>query len=48
MAHEADDITEELRQLYLMLEAKQMTETDFDARERELLDRLDAIREAQI
>ena len=45
MAHEADAITEELRQLYLMLEAKQITEDDFDARERELLDRLDAIRE---
>lgn len=45
MAHEADAITEELRQLYLVLEAKQMTETDFDLRERELLDRLDAIRD---
>jgi len=47
MAHEADAITEELRQLYLMLEAKQITEADFDARERELLDRLDAIRESR-
>ena len=47
MAHEADAITEELRQLYLMLEAKQIAEADFDARERELLDRLDAIRESQ-
>ena len=47
MAHEADAVTEELRQLYLMLEAKQMTEADFDARERELLDRLDAIRESR-
>ena len=45
MAHEADAITEELRQLYLVLEAKQITEADFDARERELLDRLDAIRD---
>lgn len=45
MAHEADAVTEELRQLYLMLEAKQISEADFDARERELLDRLDAIRE---
>ncbi|MBI3265210.1 MAG: gas vesicle protein GvpG [Acidobacteria bacterium] len=43
MAHEADAITEQLRQLYLMLEAKQITEADFDARERELLDRLDGI-----
>ena len=47
MAHEADAITEELRQLYLTLEAKQITEADFDARERELLDRLDAIRESR-
>ena len=47
MAHEADAVTEELRQLYLMLEAKQIAEADFDARERELLDRLDAIRESQ-
>ena len=45
MAHEADAITEELRQLYLMLEAKQIAEADFDARERVLLDRLDAARE---
>lgn len=47
MAHEADAITEELRQLYLMLEAKQIAEADFDARERVLLDRLDAIRESR-
>lgn len=45
MAHEADAITEELRQLYLMLEAKQIAEADFDDRERQLLDRLDAVRE---
>ena len=45
MAHEADAITEELRQLYLKLEAKQIAEAEFDARERGLLDRLDAIRE---
>jgi hypothetical protein len=48
MAHEADAITEDLRQLYLTLEAKQITEADFDARERELLDRLDAIRERPV
>ena len=47
MAHEADAITEELRQLYLMLETKQIAEADFDARERVLLDRLDAIRESR-
>ncbi|MBI4519721.1 MAG: gas vesicle protein GvpG, partial [Gemmatimonadetes bacterium] len=47
MAHEADAITEELRQLYLMLEAKQIAEADFDAREGELLDRLDRVRERE-
>ena len=47
IAHEADAITEELRQLYLMLDTKQIAEADFDARERELLDRLDAIRESR-
>jgi len=44
-AGEADAITEELRQLYMMLEAKQIAEADFDARERELLDRLEAIQQ---
>ena len=43
MAGEADRVTDELRQLYLALEAKQIDEADFDARERVLLDRLDAI-----
>lgn len=43
-AGEADAITEELRQLYLMLEAGKITEAEFDAREHTLLDRLDAIR----
>lgn len=47
LAGEADAITEELRQLYLMLEAKQVTEDQFDEREHLLLDRLDAIRERE-
>ena len=45
MAHEGEAITEELRQLYVKLEAKQIAEADFDARERELLDRLDAVQD---
>ncbi len=44
MAGEADAITEELRQLYLRLEAGQITELNFDDQEQTLLDRLDVIR----
>ena len=43
IAGEADAITEELRELYMMLETGRITEADFDARERTLLDRLEAI-----
>lgn len=45
MAGEADAITRELQQLYAELEAGRIGEAEFDARERELLDRLDAIQE---
>jgi Gas vesicle protein G len=40
---EADAIRNELSQLYLALEAGSVSEDAFDARERELLDRLDDI-----
>jgi hypothetical protein len=43
MAGEADAITEELRQRYLQLERGEISEADFDAHERRLLDRLDTI-----
>ena len=43
MAGEAEAITEELRQLYMMLESGQITEMQFDEQEQTLLDRLDAI-----
>ena len=42
---EADSIRLELSQLYLALESGAVTEDIFDARERELLDRLDIIEE---
>ena len=42
---EADSITDELSELYMMLETGKITESEFDAREKELLDRLDEIRE---
>ena len=41
--NEADSITNELSDLYMMLETGKITESEFDAREKELLDRLDEI-----
>jgi len=43
MLGEADAITQELRDLYMMLETGRVTEAEFDARERVLLDRLEVI-----
>ncbi|MBI3108493.1 MAG: gas vesicle protein GvpG [Candidatus Rokubacteria bacterium] len=43
MLGEADAITQELRDLYMMLETGQITEAEFDAKERALLDRLEVI-----
>jgi hypothetical protein len=44
-ANEAEAITTKLSELYMMLETGQMTEAEFDAAEKGLLDRLDAIKE---
>lgn len=44
-ANEAEAITTKLSELYMMLETGQMTEAEFDAAEKTLLDRLDAIKE---
>ncbi|MBU1184316.1 MAG: gas vesicle protein GvpG [Proteobacteria bacterium] len=44
-ANEAEAITTKLSELYMMLETGQMTEAEFDAKEKALLDRLDAIKE---
>jgi hypothetical protein len=44
IAGDADAITAELSQLYMTLETGRITEAEFDARERILLDRLEAIR----
>ena len=46
-ANEADAITAKLSELYMMLETGQMTEAEFDAAEKTLLDRLDAIKERE-
>ena len=42
-ANEAQSIRTELSELYMMLETGRITEEEFDARERGLLDRLDEI-----
>jgi hypothetical protein len=43
LREEADAITLQLQQLYAMLENNAITETEFDRREAELLDRLDQL-----
>ena len=45
LASEATNITAELSELYMMLETGKLSQEDFDAREKILLDRLDAIEE---
>ena len=45
VAGEADSITAELSELYMRLETGRITEAEFEARERVLLDRLDAIQQ---
>jgi type VI protein secretion system component VasK len=44
---EADGITAELQELYVMLESGQITEAEFDLLEAQLLDRLDEIHESR-
>ncbi len=50
VASEAEAIRTELSELYMLLETQQLSEEDFDQREKELLDRLDEIeqRETQL
>jgi hypothetical protein len=43
MANEADSIRAELSRLYQLLDTGELSDEEFDERERELLDRLDAI-----
>ena len=42
LATEAENITAELSELYMMLDIGNITEAEFNAREKELLDRLAA------
>ena len=44
-AAEPERITAELSELYMMLDTGRLSEADFNAREKELLDRLDLIQE---
>jgi hypothetical protein len=44
IANEAEAITAELSELYMMLETGRITEAEFDTREKELLDRLEQIK----
>ncbi len=45
LAREGDQISAELRELYLMLEAGQIAEAEFDTREKQLLARLEQLPE---
>ncbi|MCR4308485.1 MAG: gas vesicle protein GvpG [Deltaproteobacteria bacterium] len=45
LANESGTIKADLSELYLMLETGRITEEEFDAREKVMLDRLDAISE---
>lgn len=42
--NEAEAVTAELSELYMMLETGRITEAEFDAREKELLDRLEELK----
>ena len=44
MVGDVESITQQLSELYMMLETGQISESEFDAREKELLDRLDQIK----
>jgi len=44
-ANESETITTKLSELYMMLETGQVTEEEFDAAEKALLDRLDVLEE---
>ena len=47
LENESESITNELSELYMMLETGKITESEFDAREKELLDRLDEIQDQE-
>jgi len=48
IANEAEAITNELSELYMQLETENITEGEFDEREKVLLDRLDEIEDQKL
>jgi hypothetical protein len=46
-ANEAQNITQQLSELYMMLDTGQITETEFDTMEQQLLDRLERVQESR-
>jgi hypothetical protein len=46
-ANEAQNITQRLSELYMMLETGRITEAEFDTREQQLLDRLEQVQESR-
>jgi hypothetical protein len=46
-ANQAQTITQDLSELYMMLETGTITEAEFDTREQQLLDRLDQVQESR-
>ncbi|MBI2191523.1 MAG: gas vesicle protein GvpG [Planctomycetes bacterium] len=44
---ESEALTVSLSELYMMLETNRITEEEFEAREKEILDRLDQLQEAE-
>jgi len=47
LVNEAEAITAQLSELYMMLETGRISEAEFDLREKELLDRLDELEEGK-
>lgn len=47
LTNEAEAITTELSELYMMLETGRISEAEFDAQEKELLDRLEAMHQRE-
>jgi len=45
LVEEAEGLTEQLSELYMMLETEMITEEEFEEKEKEILDRLDALQE---
>jgi hypothetical protein len=45
LVDQAESITTELSELYMMLETGRISESEFDSRDKELLDRLDSLQD---